>query len=147
MRLTVTGLETVEIRDPQGLCAAQKPANGALASPGGVLEALREGTQPGTRLKPLPAAPFTPFPGLNPPRTGPYTTPTSPHPGPYTGNPLVNPIPLPGYTPAARPSVPWAQWTHLTGTGDRWARGLQAAHDLRIEEAGFGQKNKTEQEW
>lgn len=134
MRLVVTGVETITITDPQGLIEAEKVAGILTADP---LEALkaRPGILPGTRAKPQ-GPPFTPFPDIlnpPPPTPGPYTTPADPlGPRPYIGDPLINPIRLPGHTPAEPKRVPWAQWGHLTGDGDKWSCGLRAA---------------TEQEW
>lgn len=142
MRFTVTGVETIQITDPQGLIDAQKP------DPPDPLDALKA-VLPGTRLRPLPTNPRPPeLPAPPTPKPGPWTTPADPlSPRPYIGDPLVNPILLPGHTPAEAPRVPWAQWRHLTGGDDKWTLGLQAAHDLRVEGAGFGRKNATEQVW
>lgn len=124
MRLTVTGVETIEITDPQGLIEAQKPAKGAAPLPG-------PKPQPTTipdMTKPRPPDPLFPPPFRDP--TRPFTV----------GDPLVNPIPLPGHTPAEPKHLPWAQWGHLTGDGGLWTMGLRAA-------TGDGPKKSTEQVW
>lgn len=104
MTLTVTGIETIEITDPQGLIDAQpKP-------PSGRVDILIPG-QP--TVVPVPS----PTPGGTP-----YTP-------PFSGDP-INPIPLPGHTPAERPSIPWSKWTHPGG--GRWARGLRATYGENV---------------
>ena len=109
MTLTVTGIETIEITDPQGLIDAQKPK-----PPSGRVGILIPG-QPTVVPVTSPTPGGTPF------------SPDWPRPS-TTGDPILNPIPLPGHTPAERPSLPWSEWTR----GGRWARGLRATYGENV---------------
>ena len=119
MNLTVTGVETIEITDPQGLIEAEKTdpleALKATIQPRPFIPGIGHPTGGDPEPRPLPSRKLP----------GPWTTPPDPlGPRPYIGDPLINPILLPGHTPAEPKRVPWAQWTHLTGDGDRWSCGL-----------------------
>jgi len=104
MTLTVTGIETIEITDPQGLIDAQK------AGPP-LPEAVKR------RRDDLDMTRLPPKPTINQP------APLFPPPfRPGVGDPVINPIPLPGHLVPP----PFPEWTSLPGEvgqgspGDLW---------------------------